>query len=116
MLNLAVNAARHTDEGGEIGIGARLTETEFTLWVRDTGEGIAEADQERIFRRFARSTTQRPNGSAGLGLAISQAIVEAHGGSIAVTSTPGHGATFRLHLPVTAPPTITEGDVRWPAS
>jgi signal transduction histidine kinase len=116
MLNLAVNAARHTDDGGEIGIGARLTDAEFTLWVRDTGEGIAEADQQRIFRRFARSTTQRPNGSAGLGLAISQAIVEAHGGSIAVASTPGHGATFTLHVPVTAPPTITEGDVRWPAS
>lgn len=103
VLNLAVNAARHTEPGGEIGIGAQLHGREFTMWVRDTGEGIAPDDQERIFRRFARSSTRRPNGSAGLGLSISLAIVEAHGGSIDLQSALGDGSTFTLRLPITQP-------------
>jgi signal transduction histidine kinase len=121
-LNLAVNAARHTEPGGEIGVGARLDDSEFTLWVRDTGEGIAPEDQQRIFRRFARSATRRQHGSAGLGLAIAQAIVEAHDGSIGVESSLGNGATFTVHLPVTPttpPPTpsmSSHGDTTWPAS
>jgi PAS domain S-box-containing protein len=67
--------------------------------VRDSGIGIGEADTERIFGKFQRAVPAAHYGGLGLGLYISKQIVEAHGGSIAVQSTPGAGATFRIALP-----------------
>jgi signal transduction histidine kinase len=104
MLNLCINAARHTPPGGEIGIGAELESDCFRMWVRDTGEGIDEADHERIFERFRRGTTQRsPGGSAGLGLSIVRAIAEAHGGTATVESELGQGARFIVVIPLHHP-------------
>jgi two-component system, OmpR family, sensor kinase len=103
MLNLAVNAARHTPPGGDIGIGGRFEDANFSMWVRDTGEGIDPDDHERIFQRFARATTTRSAGSAGLGLAIVQAIAEAHNGRVDVDSHLGAGATFTITIPVEPP-------------
>lgn len=100
MLNLCVNAARHTPPGGDIGIGAELKTDIFQMWVRDTGEGIPEADQERIFERFNRGSSERTAGDgAGLGLSIVLAIAEAHGGTVSVDSTPGAGSRFTVTLP-----------------
>jgi hypothetical protein len=66
------------------------------------GAGIRDADLQRIFQRFARAEPyrSRPSGGLGLGLAIVQAIAEAHGGSVTVQSTFGHGSEFEVHLPL----------------
>lgn len=103
MLNLVANAVRHTPLDGEIGIGSAFTANGLELWVRDTGEGIDPADHERIFDRFVRpSVTRSPGGSAGLGLAIVQAVAEAHGGSVDVVSALGRGSTFTITVPASS--------------
>ena len=75
---------------------------QITLLVTDTGPGIPPALQARIFEPFF--TTKPPGVGTGLGLPLCRGIVEAHGGTLDVTSAPGHGATFRLTLPVGAVP------------
>jgi two-component system OmpR family sensor kinase len=105
MLNLVANAAQHTADGGRIGIGSRIEHGEAQLWVRDDGPGISREDQQRIFERFARLDPGRRSG-AGLGLAIVQAIATAHHGRVSVTSAPGRGATFVLHLPLDELPPV----------
>jgi signal transduction histidine kinase len=72
------------------------------LTVRDTGPGIAEAEQERIFGEFQQidNTNTRKKGGTGLGLAISKRMVEMQGGTISVESVLGQGSTFRVVLPV----------------
>jgi len=96
LLNLILNGLQVMPEGGRLtvatGIAGRMAEVSIT----DSGPGIPEADQERIFKPFV---TTRPNGT-GLGLPISQRIAIAHGGMIAVVSRPGTGATFTLSLPL----------------
>jgi signal transduction histidine kinase len=106
-LNLVRNAVEHTEIGDEIALGTRLVGGQLQLWVRDQGPGIAPADQERLFGRFARGAEgRRRSEGAGLGLSIVRAIAEAHGGTIAVESDLGRGATFTITVPVapTAPP------------
>src|SRR5262249_57844849 len=78
---------------------------EVRLEVLDTGPGIPLALQARIFEPFF--TTKPPGVGTGLGLPLCRGIVEAHGGTLEVTSTPGHGATFRLTLPLGAVPAST---------
>jgi two-component system, OmpR family, sensor kinase len=102
LLNLISNAVRHTRPGGRIEIGARIENaTTVALWVRDDGDGIAQDVLPTLFDRFTRadSARMRDTGGAGLGLAICQAIVEAHGGTISADSQLGHGATFTIRLP-----------------
>jgi signal transduction histidine kinase len=101
LLNLVGNAIKFT-ESGSVEITADATDGGFELAVRDTGPGIAEADQARIFEAFQQvdSTSTRSKGGSGLGLAISKRIIEMHGGAIAVESRPGAGSTFRVVLPV----------------
>jgi signal transduction histidine kinase len=72
------------------------------LAVTDSGCGIQDADLQRIFKRFARAEPHRSrqSGGLGLGLAIVQAIAEAHGGSVRVQSTFGHGSQFEVLLPL----------------
>ena len=105
LVALADNAAKHTPAGTTIGIGSAIDDDGTRVWVRDDGPGIAEADVERIFDRFARgSTGPRRSDGAGLGLAIVQAIARAHGGEVTVASLVGQGAAFTLHLPLARPP------------
>lgn len=104
VMGFAQNAVQHTADGDAILIGSAVAGTEARLWVRDHGPGIPEADQQRIFERFARaSASHRRSDGAGLGLAIARAIAEAHGGRVELSSRPGAGATFTIAVPVKGP-------------
>ena len=96
--NLLDNAVCVSEPEGEIVIGVRTTEREVIVSVADAGAGIAEADQERIFEPGVRLDSSSKG--SGLGLAIVRAVAEAHGGTAAVESSPGHGATFSITLPI----------------
>jgi signal transduction histidine kinase len=76
--------------------------------VRDTGRGIAQAEQGKIFNKFYRGSTVLTDAipGVGLGLAITKTIVDAHGGSITVSSELGQGATFEVRLPLAEPPLV----------
>lgn len=93
------NAIRHTPANGKIKIVLEANQQNIVLSVTDTGEGILDADMEKIFLRFYQSDTSRSKGGAGLGLAIAKWIVENHGGMIKVISIPGKGSTFTICLP-----------------
>ncbi|MGF1588044.1 MAG: sensor histidine kinase [Pleurocapsa sp.] len=101
IINLANNAVQHTTTNSLIVLGAKLERDRVALSIRDTGEGIAHDEQQRIFERFARvkNIPRRSEGS-GLGLAIVKAIVEAHEGWIHLQSQLGVGSTFTLIFPL----------------
>lgn len=101
LLNLAGNAIKFT-EAGQIQIRATTSGGNFLVSVTDTGPGIAEADQQKIFEEFqqAESSSTRKKGGTGLGLSIAKRIIDLHGGRIWVESRPGQGSTFRFLLPV----------------
>jgi signal transduction histidine kinase len=101
LLNLVGNAIKFT-ETGRIEIAARTAGGFFDIAVTDTGPGIAEADQARIFEEFQQvdNSSTRKKGGTGLGLAISRRIIEMHGGTLTVQSRPGEGSTFRIRVPV----------------
>jgi two-component system OmpR family sensor kinase len=96
ILNLMTNAVAHTRPGQVVALGGRRAEGAVTLWVRDEGEGMRPEDREHAFERFYRG---RGRGQLGLGLAIVQALVEAHGGQVDVDATPAQGARFTITLP-----------------
>ena len=106
MLNLITNAIKFTPDGGNVMLTAHRTERELAIEVADTGIGIPEAEQHRLFTRFFRSSTAQQNAiqGTGLGLAIVKSIVEQHHGSIGLRSAPGVGTTVRVVLPATSEP------------
>ncbi|MDI6695361.1 MAG: HAMP domain-containing sensor histidine kinase [Anaerolineales bacterium] len=101
LNNLVSNALRHTPPEGRVDIHAGLTDDGVLLSISDTGEGISPDDLPYVFERFYRGekSRSRASGGAGLGLAITRGIVEAHGGSIRVESEPGKGTVFTIVLP-----------------
>jgi signal transduction histidine kinase len=101
MRNLLDNALTHTSEGGSITVGALRSGDFVEVSVSDTGEGIEAEDLPHIFDRFYRAdrSRTRATGGRGLGLTISKGLVEAHGGSLTVESTPGKGSRFCFALP-----------------
>jgi signal transduction histidine kinase len=101
LNNLVGNALRHTPPGGKVQIAATRTLDGVRVDVSDSGEGIAPEDLPYVFDRFYRGekSRSRATGGAGLGLAIARGIVEAHGGAIAVDSSPGKGSRFFFTLP-----------------
>jgi signal transduction histidine kinase len=103
LLNLVGNAIKFTD-AGEVRVQVALSNGEFAVAVSDSGPGISEADQQRIFEEFQQvdSSATKKKGGTGLGLAIAKRIVEMHGGRIWVESSPGQGSTFSFTLPVSA--------------
>jgi signal transduction histidine kinase len=109
LFNLIQNAIRHTPADGSVTVRAASAGPGVEIEVADTGEGIAPGDRERVFEPFAQGADRaaRTDGSAGLGLAISRAIVEAHGGRIWVVEELGDaaqaGARVRFSLPGVAP-------------
>jgi two-component system, OmpR family, sensor histidine kinase BaeS len=101
LANLLSNALRHTPAGGSVHASGRHRDGWVELAIRDTGDGIAPEHLERIFERFYRvdPARSRASGGTGIGLAITRAIVEAHGGTIrAASDGPGHGATLTIRL------------------
>jgi len=102
ILNLLDNAVKYTPEGGEISLALEKHNGSAEIVVRDTGIGLSQTDQQRVFDRFYRvdKARSRALGGAGLGLSIVRSIVEAHGGNITVDSTPRHGSTFTVSLPL----------------
>ena len=101
MLNLVGNAIKFTDTG-EIGVRVAVSDQTFLVSVTDTGPGLTEADQRKIFEEFqqADGSSTRKAGGTGLGLAIARRIVEMHNGHIWVESVAGKGSTFSFTLPV----------------
>jgi two-component system, NtrC family, sensor histidine kinase KinB len=99
LTNLVSNALRHTDRGGLIRVSAVRRQGHIAISVKDTGHGIPPEYLAHIFEKFVR-VPDAPSGDAGLGLAISKRIVEAHGGTIVVQSEVGRGTTFTFTLPM----------------
>jgi signal transduction histidine kinase len=99
--NLLSNAIKFTPGGGSVTVRTTRDRGAVVLEVADSGIGIAPAEQRHLFERFYRTdqATQDQIQGTGLGLAISKTIIDAHNGSIAVTSAPGVGTTFRIELP-----------------
>jgi signal transduction histidine kinase len=112
VVALADNAVAHTGPGDRVEVGSRRDGDRLLVWVADAGPGIAEADQERVFERFARgSSGGRRSEGAGLGLSIVRAIATAHGGDVELRSRPGEGARLTLVLPARpAPPRGPDAD------
>jgi len=100
------NAFKYTPAPGSVHLTLERNNESVVLKVRDSGVGIAQEDQGKIFERFYRvdKARSRSQGGAGLGLSIAQWIVNQHRGSIQVESQPGQGSTFRVELPTTAAP------------
>ena len=105
FLNLVTNAIKYTPAGGKVDIGLGVHPENVTFAVRDTGIGIAAADVPYIFERFWRVDRVRSRmserGGFGLGLAISQWIAQAHGGTLTASSRLGRGSLFTVTLPLT---------------
>jgi heavy metal sensor kinase len=113
LLNLVTNAVKYTPAEGRVTIGLTDRGPEVALTVADTGVGIAAGDLPHIFDRFWRADVARSRtgerAGAGLGLAITKWIAEAHGGSIEVQSRPNRGTRFTVTLPRGLPPAAEGG-------
>jgi len=97
LVNLIVNAIRHSPDGGTIRLTFARTAGTASVTVEDEGPGIAAGDEQRIFERFERSHGK--DGGTGLGLAISRRLARSMGGDVTLDSVPGEGARFTLTLP-----------------
>ena len=104
-MNLVENAVRYTNPGGRVSVAVEARQDQARLSVRDTGIGIAPEHLPHIFERFYRADPARRrssgSSSSGLGLAIVEWVVHAHGGTIAVESRVGRGSSFTVTLPLT---------------
>ena len=105
--NLVANAIKFTGDGGRVTVTLATSGDRALVTVADTGPGIPAADLEKIFERFYRSASATAHGipGSGLGLPIAKAIIDGHGGRIAVVSEEGRGTTVRLELPLAVPRT-----------
>lgn len=102
LQNLLDNAVQYTPPGGHIRLAEEVRDGHAVITVADTGIGVPESDQERIFERFYRvdAARSREVGGTGLGLAIAKHIVEAHGGRLWVESAVGQGSRFHFSIPL----------------
>ena len=96
--NLLDNAIKYTPPGGRVEVSVARDDGHGVLRVRDTGIGIPAAELPRIWERLFRGDQSRTERGLGLGLSLVKAVVEAHGGTVTVESTPGHGSTFAVRL------------------
>lgn len=96
--NIVKNALEHTEKGGHIIVKWSQSPLMTQIEITDDGKGIHPEDLYNIFKRFYRSRFSSDMHGIGLGLPLAKSIVEAHGGTISVTSTPGMGTTFTLNF------------------
>jgi signal transduction histidine kinase len=100
LVNLLDNAVKYTPTGGTITVSVEQSDGRVVTSVSDTGIGISEENLPKIFTRFFKCDSSRSQAGCGLGLNLAKAIVQSHGGSISVTSSPGKGSTFTVSLPI----------------
>jgi NtrC-family two-component system sensor histidine kinase KinB len=100
VINLLENASKFTPSAGKIELGARRDGDWIQMWVQDNGPGVPLADQQRIFDKFTRLTSEAAPSGLGVGLAFCRLAIQGHGGKIWVESQPGGGAKFLVTLPV----------------
>ncbi|HVS77221.1 MAG TPA: PAS domain S-box protein, partial [Steroidobacteraceae bacterium] len=115
LANLLVNAAKYTDAGGRIELGARREGAELVVEVRDNGIGISAEMMPRIFTLFAQASPalERSEGGLGIGLALVRGLVELHGGTVSAHSRgAGQGSEFQVRLPITDAVLPEEADER----
>ena len=106
LINLLENAVKYAGAQARIGVRANRSETQLALDIWDSGPGIPAGQEQAIFAKFARGNKESAVPGVGLGLAICQAIVEVHGGTIEAYNRPEGGAAFRVLLPQTPPPPL----------
>ena len=99
FINVLDNAVKHSPRGATVLVNGERTDDEVVVRVRDQGAGLQPGTERRLFARFWRGDNAAARSGAGLGLAIAQAIAQAHGGSIDARNAPGGGAEFAIHLP-----------------
>jgi signal transduction histidine kinase len=92
------NAVKYTPPGGHVRVAARPADGNVIMTVTDTGIGISRDELPRIWERLYRGDRSRSERGLGLGLSLVRAIVEAHGGTVEVVSTPGEGSRFTIVL------------------
>ncbi|MGH3577249.1 MAG: sensor histidine kinase, partial [Mycobacterium sp.] len=99
--NLTTNAVQHTPETADITVRVGTDGDNAVLEVADEGPGMSQQDARRIFERFFRtdSSRTRSSGGTGLGLSIVDSLVQAHGGTVTVTTAQGEGCRFHVRLP-----------------
>lgn len=102
VTNIISNALKYTPKGGKVEVGLESYEHEMVFYCIDDGPGISDQDQSLVFNRFYRTdkSRSRENGGTGIGLNISKALVEAHGGEVGVESELGHGSKFWVKIPI----------------
>jgi len=101
VTNLVSNSLKHTPEGGQVGLRAEIIDNQLQLTVSDTGVGMTQHEQTRIFDRFYQGE-QRKSSGTGIGLSLTRELIDRLGGNILVTSAPGQGSTFVVRLPAQA--------------
>jgi signal transduction histidine kinase len=100
FANLLDNAIKYTAAGGKVAVTVRAHDSEAFATFADTGIGIAADEQGKIWTRLYRGDKSRSQRGLGLGLSLVKAVVEAHGGTVSVTSEPGQGSVFTVRLPL----------------
>jgi two-component system sensor histidine kinase KdpD len=110
LCNLLENAAKYTPAGSEIRIDAALVEEEVRITVSDRGPGLKPGTEKLVFEKFMRGERESAVPGVGLGLAVSQAIVSAHGGRIWAENLAGGGACFTVALKAGEPPQLPDDE------
>ncbi|HED3202334.1 TPA: two-component system sensor histidine kinase KdbD, partial [Kluyvera ascorbata] len=109
LINLLENAVKYAGSEAEIGIAATTKDDHLLLDVWDSGPGIPGGQEEHLFAKFTRGHKESAIPGVGLGLAICQAIVDIHGGTLTASNRPEGGACFRVTLALEQPPELDEG-------
>lgn len=110
--NLVSNAIAYSNEGGRVGVGAKVVGDIVEIAVTDQGIGMESDELDRVFERFYRvdQARSRNTGGSGLGLSIVKHTVQNHGGDVRVWSQPGRGSTFMIRLPLAEPAPVSDDD------
>ena len=106
LYNLLENAGKYTPQGTLIRLTGETFNGQLLVSVSDAGPGLPKGQEESIFEKFTRGTRESATPGVGLGLAISRAIIHAHGGRIWAEDNPAGGARFRFSLPLGTPPEV----------